>query len=188
MGWGFRAVSRETGIGVSTVNKLLYGYRGETAKTIRSGTSETLLAFNPRLPREHRQGTSTANVDATGSHRRLQALVALGFSLRMLADYSGYGRGYFKAILARDQIRENTAQAITELYDKLWDKKPIPVTTAEKHSVTKAKQIAAAKGWLPPMAWDDDKIDDPKSRAHHNWLLRKASSDSGHDHDAKQLY
>lgn len=164
MGWGTRAITRETGVANSVINALVYGKNGNTSKTVREATASKLLAFNPPFAREKRQGTSTAHVDATGSQRRLQALVALGFSLNWLAEYAGYGRSYFKVVLAQDRIGIDRVRAVTEVYERLWDKKPLPETPQQKNSVTKAKDHARKNGWPPPMAWDDDKIDDPKHR------------------------
>lgn len=162
MGWGVRAVSRETGVSVSSLTRLTYGEVRSDEKIVRAVTAEKILAFNPPFARTRFQGTSTETVNAIGSQRRLQALVTLGFSLNALADYAGYGRSYFKAVLAADRISLNTANVVTEVYERLWNKKPIPETGAQRQSVTNAKRIAAKNGWVPPMAWDDDLIDDPK--------------------------
>jgi AraC-like DNA-binding protein len=164
-GWGVRAVSRETGVSESVLKRLFYAGAKNDGQVIRAVTSEKLLAFNPLFSRTRFQGTSTETVIAIGSQRRLQALVTLGFSLNALADYAGYGRSYFKAVLASERISLNTANIVTEVYERLWNKKPLPETGAQKQSVTNAKRIAAEKGWLPPMAWDDDRIDDPKYKA-----------------------
>lgn len=164
MGWGTRAITRETGISATVISSIIYGKKGIKSKNVREVTAATLLAFNPPFTREPRQGTSTAQVDATGSQRRLQALVALGFSLNWLAEYAGYGRSYFKQVLLQDKIGMDRARAVTEVYERLWNKKPLPETPEQKSSVTKAKAHARKNGWPPPMAWDDDKIDDPKHR------------------------
>lgn len=160
-GWGTRAIGRETGFSNSAISAIVYGQNGNISRTIKYGTAVTLLAFNPPFAREKRQGTTTANVDATGSQRRLQALVALGFSLNSLAEYAGYGRSYFKAVLAQDRIGIDRARAVTEVYERLWNQKPPTETGLQKQIVTKAKNMARKNGWVPPMAWDDDKIDDP---------------------------
>jgi hypothetical protein len=164
-GWGVRATSKETGVSEKAINVLLYGSNGRYSTTIQAGTAKKLLNFTPAFDRKNRQGTRIETVDATGSQRRLQALVTLGFSLNWLASYAGYGRSYFKAVLATDKIALTTANVVTDLYERLWNKQPLPETRAQKQSVTHAKRVAKENGWLPPMAWDDDQIDNPKYRA-----------------------
>lgn len=164
-GWSVRAISKETGVSQSVLNVLLYGSNGKQSATVRAGTAEKLLAFKPPFDRKNRQGTRIETVNAIGSQRRLQALVTLGFSLNWLAEYAGYGRSYFKAVLATGTIALTTADVVSDLYERLWNKQPLPETRAQKQSVTYSKRFAKANGWLPPMAWDDDQIDNPKYRA-----------------------
>lgn len=173
-GWGTRAISAETGVTVSVINKLAYGVNGVQQPTVRADSAAKILAFapEPRVRREKYEGTSIELTDATGSHRRLQALVTLGFSLTALAEYAGYGRSYFKDILAAERLTLTRAKIVSDLYDQLWNMKPIPETRAQKQSVTMAKRIAAKNGWYPPMAWDDDNIDNPAYKA---WGQREAA-------------
>lgn len=175
-GWGVRAISRETGMTTATLSAIVYGKNGILSKTVTQITAATLLAFNPPFAREKRQGTSTANVDSLGSQRRLQALVALGFSLNWLAEYAGYGRSYFKAVLTQDRIGIDRARAVNEVYERLWNKNPLTETGMQKQIVTKAKNMARRNGWVPPMAWDDGRIDDPKHQPAPSLIkLAKAS-------------
>jgi hypothetical protein len=161
LGYGARIISQETGVPVSVIDKIMYKVNGSTQKSVRLNNAARLLAFNPTAKREKFDGTITENIDATGSRRRIQALVALGFSYRMLADYTGHNPGYFKDLTAAKRISLQRAADITELYEYLWNKKPLPETTAEKVSVAMAKNAALQKGWLPPMAWDDGGINNP---------------------------
>lgn len=173
-GWGTRAISEMTGVNVSALVRTVYGINGVPQVHVRADSAEKLLAFNPP-PRHKFDGTSIETTDATGSRRRLQALVALGFSLNVLADYAGYSRSYFKDLTKKDRISVQRAVAVTDLYEKLWNRKPLPETKEQRHSVIMAKKAALAKGWLPPMAWDDAGIDNPdyqpyaKSRRLPRW-------------------
>lgn len=94
-------------------------------------------------------------VDATGSQRRLQGLVALGWTTRELTRRMGgkdHGTVCDITSCNNQTIRRATADAIKEIYDKLWDH-PGPSRISA--------QRAAKRGWVVPLAWDDDTIDDP---------------------------
>lgn len=180
-GWGVRAISKETGISLDVLSNIVYGRNAVLPTTLRAGTADQILAFTPIATRSKFDGTDTENTDATGSRRRLQALVSLGFSLHLLAGHAGRSHSSFKAILARDRIRVSTANEIKALYDQLWDKQPLPETPAEKQSVTMAKKAAQKNGWLPPMMWDDDHIDDPSYTTKKRKYVKKATTqDASH--------
>lgn len=98
--------------------------------------------------------------DATGTHRRLQALVAAGWGMRTLSLRLG-GPQRVRRMLKRQLVFKTTAAAVKALYDELWDKQPTVGDWREQMVVTAAKRYAERRGWVPPMAWDDEAIDDP---------------------------
>jgi hypothetical protein len=161
LGWGAQAISKETGVPVSVIDKIAYPVNGVPQKSVRADNAARIIAFNPTTKRDKFDGTKRESIDATGSRRRIQALVALGFSYRMLAEYTGHHPSYFKDLTEAKRISHQRAAKIFELYERLWNKIPLPDTTAEKKSVALAKSAALKKGWLPPMAWDDGGIDNP---------------------------
>lgn len=115
-------------------------------------------------PVERRNGY----VDATGSRRRLQALAVMGWSTRRIAAHLGNldAQTYQFIQSGRNRtIRRRTAEAIAGLYDELWDK-PGPSDRTRSH--------ALRKGWVPPLAWDDEEIDRPEATPHGDgWQPRK---------------
>lgn len=90
-------------------------------------------------------------VDATGIHRRIWALAAMGWPLRELERRLNMcHRGMSSNVLRRKRIRAAKARRIVALYDELaWQPGPSDAT----------RKLAARKGWPPPLAWDD--IDNP---------------------------
>ena len=109
-------------------------------------------------------------VDATGSRRRLQALAVMGWPTLRIANMLGKldPQTYQYIQSGRNRtVRRRTAEAITELYNQMWDQRgPSKRTSA----------LALRKGWAPPLAWDDEHIDDP--RAHpvgQGWTPRSQS-------------
>lgn len=92
-------------------------------------------------------------INATGTHRRIQALVALGHTLYDLSLELGMTTRYAGKILAAKNVRPVTAAAVDDLYEQL------SMTRPEGWVAERSRAQAAAKGWAPPLAWDD--IDDP---------------------------
>ena len=113
-------------------------------------TRDRILAISPASDmRRH------GYVDATGSQRRLQALVAIGWTTREITHrMGGKDHGTVTDITSANNttIRRATAERIKAIFDELWDQ-PGPSRISA--------QRAAKRGWLVPLAWDDDTIDDP---------------------------
>ena len=108
-------------------------------------------------------------VSAVGSRRRLQALMTLGWSLPRLEQEAGARPWLFRQIVKRSRrVHRDKAALISSLYDELWNREPATETQLEAHSVSYTKTIARRNGYAPPMAWDDDTIDDPKAEPRAN--------------------
>jgi hypothetical protein len=120
-------------------------------------------------PRQERQRseilplpTAQQQRDAYRVRRRLQALVAIGWSQAKLADRLGMLGGNFGRVIGRtDQVLASTARAAQELYEELWSSPPPETDHRSRQSASRARNQAARAGWAPPLAWDDDTIDDP---------------------------
>lgn len=104
----------------------------------------------------------TAMEPVIGTRRRLHALTAVGWSAHALAERLGVTQGVVAALSTRTKrVHPSTAAAVRRLYDDLWDQTP-PAAGSER-----ARRYAAAQGWPPPMAWDDDDLDDPAATPNH---------------------
>jgi hypothetical protein len=94
-----------------------------------------------------------AYTDATGTRRRLQALIATGWPIRELARQMGWaGNPGLLLYGERQQVHKHTAALVADVYDRLWD---IPGPSL------RSRRAAQRAGYAPPSAWDDDTIDDP---------------------------
>lgn len=99
-----------------------------------------------------------------GVQRRLRALARIGWGAAPLATGLGvpvksverWRRGDYPTVMPE------TAARIAALYDRLWDRPPAPCS-----GTTRARAAAARAGWAPPLAWDDDTIDDPAATPQH---------------------
>ncbi|AEI11843.1 hypothetical protein Celgi_1324 [Cellulomonas gilvus ATCC 13127] len=156
-GMGWKRAAAAAGLQSSTVYPLLYGRPGRAAGVPRTKarrrTVEAILAVP--MPTLADLG-SGAVVDATGAMRRVRALVAIGWSVRALELRTGLGRQALDRLAAGEpRCLARTAIDVRRAYDELWDSAPTGA------GATKARKRAAAAGWVPPLAWDDDAIDDP---------------------------
>mgnify|MGYP000116654497 CR=1 FL=1 len=109
-----------------------------------------------------------AYIDGTGTRRRLQALTAAGWSLTRLATHLGVTpRNLLSTMTSSGDVTAARAATVVALYDRLWDADPaIGATRYQRAGIPVTKRAAARHGWPPPLAWDDDQIDDPTATPH----------------------
>lgn len=158
-GLGWKRIARLAGVPISTMSKLLYGdSRRGPSKQIRPENEAKLLAVQP-TPDALGGHTTT---DATGTRRRLQALVAAGWPQAHLARRLLMSPSNMSLILtvSEERVFVATARAVRALYDEWWNADP------QAHGVTlqafsRARNHARAVAWAPAGAWDEDRIDDP---------------------------
>lgn len=98
----------------------------------------------------------------TGTRRRLLALAWIGYSQRDLARHVGCTDRTIQRICNGTTTRVNvvTAAAVARAYDALSDRPPAEDGYARRSMAYARRQPDAG----PPIAWDDDTIDDPDAR------------------------
>lgn len=163
-GMGLRTISRRTGLSESTLGKIVYGdpARGMVkSKRIRSTTQDKILAVTVTRLEDLADG---ARVDGVGTRRRLQALMCLGWSQSRLAEKLNYSpRNFNHLIHGKRTVTVRNARNTRALYDQLWNQEPPSGNRWQRSSISRAKAYAAEHGWVPPMAWSDDELDDPRA-------------------------
>lgn len=115
----------------------------------------TAIKAKQRQSKLYRAGRAPNRpIDATGTRRRIQALMVLGWPLRtIMADKLGYSpKSYPHRLATAPRVTPGLAKRVAALYDEL-SMTPGP----SKRTRNRALQA----GFLPPLAWDDDRIDDP---------------------------
>ncbi|MFD9192950.1 hypothetical protein ACFWCA_32650 [Streptomyces phaeochromogenes] len=125
---------------------------------VRPALAAAVLAVEPTLDN---LGGSTV-IDGTGTTRRLQALVAVGWPQDHLGHAIGVTPGNFSRIIKAPTVIVRTARAVRDLYDAYWRADPLE-HGASRGGITYAKRRAEQARWAPVGAWDDDTIDDPAS-------------------------
>jgi AraC-like DNA-binding protein len=159
-----------------------YGHTASRKRRVTPEVAAKILAVNTR---DHTPG----NVDSTGSRRRIQALVAIGWPSIYVADRAGIHRSNRSVIVNRPTVRATTAQRITAAYDEMRHQKPARHGIS-KTSIKRAKQQAAANRWPTPSYWDEcGAIDDPHFEPQYgvsrrelvaqdaNWIMRTTGLD-----------
>lgn len=142
-----RGIATATGLtpsGVSGINR-------PTQTRVQQRTADLILGLSLR----DAIAASPGRISATGTRRRIQALMALGWRHRDLQAHSGITTHMIIGAPASRKARWveiDTHRAILATYDALWDKQG-PSERVRRH--------AAKHGWPPPAAWDDETMDDP---------------------------
>jgi transcriptional regulator with XRE-family HTH domain len=175
-GMGLKTISARSGVSNGALTKIVYGtyapaegphkgrngagtlLRGPARRVLRE-TAEKIYALDPDW-NEPLHLADGARVPAHGTVLRIRALVALGWSQSKLAERLGVQRSNFR-LTGTWQVEAATARAVVALYDELSMTLPPTDTHRDRIAASRAKRYAADRGWLPPLALDDDRLDDP---------------------------
>lgn len=181
-GMGWKRVAEVAGISNGAMWKLLYGRR----------RPDGALHLTRRMVRAHGERILAVQLDlaphavipgdqAIGTHRRLQSLVALGWSQSKLGERLGIEPHNMTRVVASGfGVQARTARAVAALYEELSMTLPSAETHREKISVARSRRMARERGWLPPLALDDDRLDD----VDYNPLAETHQADAGVDEAA----
>lgn len=168
-----QGIATEARLSAYAIRRVLTGQ-----PTLWDSNEAAILALHPRdVPSFKAHQTSVH-----GSRLRIQALHAIGYTMVELAPMTGQDATSLKRLANPDawrayqDIDTKLARRIRRLYDNLWDKPPTPTTRTGRANAARAITQAAAKGWVPPLGLDEDRIDDPtyQPNPNHN-VHRKAS-------------
>jgi predicted transcriptional regulator len=144
-GMSFRAIAYEAAMTEYGVRLILENTR------VQKNTAERIFAIPV--------GGGNGLVTALGTRRRVQALAAIGWPQQEIAARVGEKPRHLSQFLRRDQIRADKVRRIRAVFDELS-------TTPGPSEISRKR--AQRAGWPPPLAWDDDTIDDPKAKPQHN--------------------
>lgn len=142
-GVGWKGIKAATGLSA-------WWLTSSTGK-VRARTEQLILGIP--VPDEPVAG---GRVSGLGTARRIQALACIGWPQAALGPMLGRGPAYTNQMMHRGVLMSSTAADFARLYRELC------VTPGPSEA---AKRIAAARGWAPPLAWDD--IDDPDETPKH---------------------
>jgi hypothetical protein len=166
-GIGWKQAAKLAGVPTAAVSKLLYGGPGgrPPSQRVRPATAAAILAVRP----DRGNLGPAALVPAAGTHRRIQALVATGWSQAKIGGRLGMTPANFAAMMRRDHVTAATERAARAVYDELWNQPPPERGQREKIAAARARNYARAHGWAPPLAWDEDQLDTPDGKPAEGW-------------------
>lgn len=158
-GLGLKRVVEISGYSQGAMTKLVYGSKGrQPTKRILREHADAILAVRATIDTL----ASGARVDGAGTRRRIQALIAIGWSQSKLARRLGYElRNFCYMVHGKRDVTAGTARKVRAVYDELWDQTPPQESRGDKGAYTRSLNYARVHGFVPPMAWDDETIDDP---------------------------
>ena len=159
-GIGVDQIAKLAGLSSSHVRGLIYpSSDGKPPfQKVRRETAERILA----VPADERSRAANSHVDATGTRRRLQALVAVGWAQAWLARELHRSPANLRRSMTSESVTARTAQLVNDMYERLWDAPPPRQTIAQRNASAAARAHATQRRWLPPLAWDDiDENPDP---------------------------
>ena len=159
-GIGVDQIAKLAGLSSSHVRGLIYpSSRGKPPfQKVRRETAERILA----VPADDTSRAANSHVDATGTRRRLQALVAVGWAQAWLARELYRSPANLRRSMTSESVTARTAQLVNDMYERLWDAPPPRQTIAQRNASDAARAQATNHRWLPPLAWDDiDEDPDP---------------------------
>lgn len=144
-GMSIRAIAAAAGLSASALSRI---WRGQDQ--MRHSTARAILAVEPGVTTAASNGTTEPFVPRIGAMRRVQALIALGWPHHELKRHSGVQTTMI--LSQRGQwITASTHAAIVHMYDDL------SMTPGPSE---KSRAWGKKLGYLPPLAWDDDDLDD----------------------------
>lgn len=154
-------IAERTGLSTATIQ------RTTKQKSCHQTTADTILSI-PIPTNIVREAPRGRMIDATGTQRRIKALVTIGYTYRALGEHLGIRHSSIWRILEESKVQAKTARNVIDVYNRL---------SMTPGSSQRAINHAARRGWAPPLAWDDDTIDNPDAAPDADTTSRRGNSD-----------
>lgn len=151
-GMGLRRIAELAGVNRKTLQWITTGRSergsGPSHQVTRANAEKILAVEITARAADHQ------HVIAVGSVRRLQALVAFGYPRSHLARRLGITPSNATRLFddSTSHVLARTADAVEKLFAELQ------LTPGPSN---RARNEGRLRGWPPPLAWDEDTIDDP---------------------------
>jgi len=164
-GMSLDAIAAAAGVGQACVHQLAYHRHGRPLAYMLRPTAEAILAVRSPLW----SAPDASLIGATGTRRRLEALLAAGWSASELGvDLGGVSRESVRQYRTAARVTARTARMVASLYDELAD---------FDGPSRETRRRAKASAFAPPWQWYDAAgspidIDDPAARPYRRRLVR----------------
>ena len=142
-----------------------------------TGTAGDLLAPEPAGHHRHvdrgRPGMTRPphpEPTAWGTQRRLRALASRGWSPQAIESATGIPAGDVAAAISEQRTFDpDLGHQVLAAYNQLWNQQPPAATPRDRQLADTTRTAAERTGWPPPLAWDDDLIDQPHADPAPGW-------------------
>lgn len=145
-GMSIRSIGEVSGVAPGVISQLSRGLR----KCVAVRTESAILSVN--LDAVMGRKNPLGFVPNVGARRRIRALMAIGWRHSDLSPMVGFNTGTLNHQVG-NWVSRAKHDAVKDVYDRLWN-------TAGPAPETSRARVRNA-GYLPPLAWDEDTIDDP---------------------------
>ena len=157
-GMGVRRIVALSGVSYTVVQRLLWSVQGaEPTSKMRPANAAALMSVGVDL-------APSSLVPSAGARRRVEALMTLGWSQQAIAQLLGWQPNRVSSLRGKARVEVASAAAVAGLYDRLWASPAPTGTPAERWSSSRTRNYAARCGFVPPLGWDDETIDNPSAR------------------------
>ncbi|WP_282790848.1 helix-turn-helix domain-containing protein [Streptomyces sp. CC224B] len=150
-------IQKQARVSAATLARILYDGTNKRAERIRPEVAQRILAV-PLAPAPVKPSTV---IDATGTRRRLQALISMGWTLTALGPRLGFHPRRLTDLLHSDRVLASTARRIADGYRVAQTLDPAAHGVPKK-SAKASRNLASREGWHGPLDWDN--IDDPAAK------------------------
>lgn len=146
-GVSVRSIAEAAGTDASTISELNRGIK----KSITHAREAKILAVTPEaiFERPNPEGF-VLNI---GGRRRIQALLYMGWRHKDMTEWFGFSSALVLSQVG-NWISRRKHDAIKAAYDQHWN---------QQGPSAKTTRLAIKAGYAPPLAWDEDEIDDPEA-------------------------
>ena len=159
LGVGWKRIAEQAGVSNTTVEEIIYGRKTPPRPPrirIQRVAAEKILSV-PLTIDTLREG---AWIPVTGTRRRIQALMTLGYPMHHMAGLLKVTPTTLSSLARhRPNVRVQTAKKVAVLYQQLGDQPATPHEGLTDSAIRRARNYARKHGYAPPAAWDN--IDDP---------------------------
>jgi transcriptional regulator with XRE-family HTH domain len=164
-GLSLASIATLAGENTSRIAELIYENGHNYPKRIATDRETRILAIRFDLDRIPPGRT----INSAGTRRRIEALMCMGWTQRDIGRRLGVTAQMVSLHRHRAAVLSDTARKIRDLYDEMWDQPGDP----------RRARLALERGFAPPLAWDDDSIDDPAATPHDLTPPRKKAGGQG---------
>lgn len=116
-------------------------------------------------------------LNPVGTQRRIQSLVALGWTYGSIGERVGLSAGGIHKMLdARyPSVTRAVAERVAAAYEDMSMTLPPSGTPLQRRNASYARTVARKRGWVVPLAWDD--IDNPDEHPHVSHEGRRSAAE-----------